>query len=118
MVFASLKQRREVKRLRRILKKLAPDALSSFRRVSSDDQIESLRYLIVSKIKECVLFLEHALQEKERMKPLQKNHFVYLHHKLSKVYSKLAYFATDFDEEEFKKIYALLGFIERDIRYV
>jgi hypothetical protein len=124
MFFKKLKEKREIKRLLKMVKRMDYSVVPLFKSVCFEDQIHSLQYMIISKLKERVLNLEHKLIEKRKTnsisnkKMIQNNHLEYLLHKLSKIHSQIKYFQVDFSEEEFKKICSLLNFIERDIKYV
>jgi hypothetical protein len=112
------KEVREVKRLKRFLKKLDPRLLALTKSLNPEDEILALRYLLISKLKEWYLDVEKLFFKHRDDFDQSESHVHYLEHKLSKVSHKIKLFELSMTEEEFKKIYSFIYQIQKEVENV
>jgi len=115
LIQKKFEERRERRKLSWFLKELDRDLHVKVRRLKKHERIEVLRYIVVAKLKDKLLELEHRFERKKN--DLKKSHsgIDYLEHKIQKIPSRIRLFEVDYLEEEFKKICRLLISIEKEV---
>lgn len=109
---------KELKRIKKLLKSLDKKLVKSLKKVSDEDVLAMSKYLLISKLKEIQLTIEHEFSKKK--KQLGRNHsgVDYLQHKISQIKAKINLFEIDFNEEEFKKLKDFLNKLKEEVRNV
>ena len=108
----------EKKALLSFLKVIDPSYRFSKKGLPKDEVITLLKYVVVSKLKEKHLDLEHEFLKRTKGSKKLHSGALYIGHKISLLPSKIALFEVDFSRVEFKKLWTLIESIEKGLEEV